>query len=62
MAGREAFDAMVDEHGRTLPRTAYLLTGDAHLAHDLRQTALVETWGAGPASATRSRDRPTCAR
>lgn len=45
MAGREAFDAMVDEHGRALLRTAYLLTGDPHLAHDLLQTALVKTWG-----------------
>ena len=44
MAGREAFDAMVDAHGRTLLRTAFLLTGDAHLAHDLLQTALVKTW------------------
>ena len=44
MAGREAFDAMVDAHGRALLRTAFLLTGDAHLAHDLLQTALVKTW------------------
>lgn len=44
MAGREAFDAMVDVHGRALLRTAFLLTGDAHLAHDLLQTALVKTW------------------
>ena len=44
MAGREAFDVMVDAHGRALLRTAFLLTGDAHLAHDLLQTALVETW------------------
>lgn len=44
MAGREAFDAMVDAHGRALLRTAFLMTGDAHLAHDLLQTALVKTW------------------
>lgn len=44
MAGREAFDVLVDTHGRALLRTAYLLTGDAHLAHDLLQTALVKTW------------------
>jgi len=44
VAGRTAFDAMVDVHGRALLRTAYLLTGDAHLAHDLLQTALVKTW------------------
>lgn len=48
MAGQEAFDAMVDAHGRTLLRTAFLLTGDAHLAHDLLQTALVKTWGRWP--------------
>ena len=48
MAGREAFDAMVDAHGRALLRTAYLLTGDAHLAHDLLQTALVKTWTRWP--------------
>ena len=44
MAGREAFDVMVDAHGRALLRTAFLLTGDPHLAHDLLQTALVKTW------------------
>jgi RNA polymerase sigma-70 factor (sigma-E family) len=39
-----AFDAMVDAHARALLRTAYLLTGDAHLAEDLLQTALAKTW------------------
>ena len=48
MAGRDAFDAMVDAHGRALLRTAFLLTGDAHLAHDLLQTALVKTWSRWP--------------
>jgi len=48
MAGREAFDVMVDTHGRALLRTAFLLTGDAHLAHDLLQTALVKTWSRWP--------------
>lgn len=48
MAGREAFDAMVETHGRALLRTAFLLTGDPHLAHDLLQTALVKTWGRWP--------------
>jgi RNA polymerase sigma-70 factor (sigma-E family) len=41
---RSAFDEMVDAHARALLRTAYLLTGDAHLAEDLLQTALVKTW------------------
>lgn len=48
MARREAFDDMVDAHGRALLRTAFLLTGDAHLAHDLLQTALVKTWTRWP--------------
>ena len=48
MAGRETFDAMVDTHGRALLRTAFLLTGDPHLAHDLLQTALVKTWSRWP--------------
>ncbi|HVF05010.1 MAG TPA: SigE family RNA polymerase sigma factor [Frankiaceae bacterium] len=48
MARREAFDDMVDTHGRALLRTAFLLTGDAHLAHDLLQTALVKTWTRWP--------------
>jgi RNA polymerase sigma-70 factor (sigma-E family) len=48
VARREAFDAMVDAHGKALLRTAYLLTGDAHLAHDLLQTALVKTWSRWP--------------
>lgn len=39
-----AFDAMVDAHARALLRTAFLLTGDAHLAEDLLQTALARTW------------------
>jgi RNA polymerase sigma-70 factor (sigma-E family) len=43
-SAREAFDAMLDAHARALLRTAYLLTGDAHLAEDLLQTALVKTW------------------
>jgi RNA polymerase sigma-70 factor (sigma-E family) len=35
---------MVEAHARALLRTAYLLTGDAHLAEDLLQTALAKTW------------------
>lgn len=41
---RSAFDAMLDTHARSLLRTAYLLTGDAHLAEDLLQSALARTW------------------
>jgi RNA polymerase sigma-70 factor (sigma-E family) len=48
VAIREGFDAMVDTHGPALLRTAFLLTGDAHLAHDLLQTALVKTWTRWP--------------
>jgi RNA polymerase sigma-70 factor (sigma-E family) len=42
--GRHEFDAMLDAHAPALLRTAFLLTGDAHLAEDLLQTALVKTW------------------
>ena len=44
MDERETFDAMVETHTRALLRTAFLLTGDPHLAEDLLQTALVKTW------------------
>ena len=44
MEPRESFDAMLDVHAPALLRTAFLLTGDAHLAEDLLQTALVKTW------------------
>lgn len=37
---REAFEDFVLARSRALIRTAYLLTGDAHLAEDLVQTAL----------------------
>lgn len=39
-ADAAAFDAFVHARSRALSRTAYLLTGDAHLAEDLVQTAL----------------------
>ncbi len=35
-----SFQAFVDTRSRALARTAYLLTGDHHLAEDLLQTAL----------------------
>ncbi|MDT7573041.1 MAG: hypothetical protein QOE05_3215 [Actinomycetota bacterium] len=44
----EAFTRFVAARGDALARTAYLLTGDRHLAEDLLQTALAETyvrWG-----------------
>ena len=44
MDTRESFDAMLAAHAPALLRTAFLLTGDAHLAEDLLQTALVKTW------------------
>jgi RNA polymerase sigma-70 factor (sigma-E family) len=43
-ADRARFDAMLDHHSRALLRTAYLLTGDRHLAEDLLQSALAKTW------------------
>ena len=38
------FEAYVAAHGRALWRTAWLLTGDAHRAEDLVQTALLKCW------------------
>lgn len=43
-----AFTAFVRERGAALTRTAFFLTGDRHLAEDLVQTALAQTyvhWG-----------------
>ena len=42
MTDRSGFDAFVHARGPALARTAYLLTGDHHLAEDLVQTALVQ--------------------
>ncbi|WP_210651213.1 SigE family RNA polymerase sigma factor [Nocardioides sp. SYSU D00065] len=42
MADRSGFDDFVRARGPALARTAYLLTGDHHLAEDLVQAALVE--------------------
>jgi RNA polymerase sigma-70 factor (sigma-E family) len=42
MTDRSGFDAFVHARGPVLARTAYLLTGDHHLAEDLVQTALVQ--------------------
>jgi RNA polymerase sigma-70 factor (sigma-E family) len=47
-AGEDGFDAFVAARTAALSRTAYLLTGDAHLAKDLVQTALFQAarhWG-----------------
>lgn len=38
------FDAFVAARGNALWRSAWLLTGDAHLAEDLVQTALAKSW------------------
>ncbi len=40
MSSEDEFDAFVVARTPALSRTAYLLTGDAHLAEDLVQTAL----------------------
>ncbi len=42
--GAPAFEEYVAARGRALWRTAWLLTGDAHKAEDLVQTALVKCW------------------
>ncbi|MDQ1712540.1 MAG: hypothetical protein QOE45_1990 [Frankiaceae bacterium] len=39
-----AFTAFVRERGPALTRTAFFLTGDRHLAEDLVQTALAQTY------------------
>jgi RNA polymerase sigma-70 factor (sigma-E family) len=41
VVGRD-FDTYAQEHGRALCRSAFLLTGDHHLAEDLVQTALAK--------------------
>jgi len=38
------FEEYVAEQGQSLLRLAYVLTGDAHLAEDLTQTALTEAY------------------
>jgi RNA polymerase sigma-70 factor (sigma-E family) len=40
----ERFDAFVAARGSALWRSAWLLTGDRHLAEDLVQTALAKAW------------------
>jgi RNA polymerase sigma-70 factor (sigma-E family) len=42
MTDRSGFDEFVHTRGAALARTAYLLTGDHHLAEDLVQAALVQ--------------------
>jgi RNA polymerase sigma-70 factor (sigma-E family) len=39
-----SFEEFVASRGRDLWRTAFLLTGDAHKAEDLVQTALMKCW------------------
>ncbi len=43
-----AFTAFVEQASPSLLRTAWLLTGDHHAAHDLVQAALVKTYVAWP--------------
>lgn len=42
MSDRSTYDEFVHARGPALARTAYLLTGDHHLAEDLLQTALMQ--------------------
>lgn len=42
MTDRSGFDSFVHARGAALARTAYLLTGDHHLAEDLVQATLVQ--------------------
>jgi RNA polymerase sigma-70 factor (sigma-E family) len=44
MGRDEAFTAFVRDRGSALSRTAFFLTGDRHLAEDLVQTALAQTY------------------
>ncbi|MBD3781985.1 MAG: SigE family RNA polymerase sigma factor [Micrococcales bacterium] len=44
----EAFTAFVEQSSPSLLRTAWLLTGEHHAAHDLVQAALVKTYVAWP--------------
>lgn len=44
LAEPEGFRAFVEARSPRLVHTAYLLTGDAHLARDLVQSALARTW------------------
>ena len=43
-SSEERFDAFVAARGSALWRSAWLLTGDRHLAEDLVQTALAKAW------------------
>jgi RNA polymerase sigma-70 factor (sigma-E family) len=43
-SSEERFDAFVGARGDALWRSAWLLTGDRHLAEDLVQTALAKAW------------------
>jgi RNA polymerase sigma-70 factor (sigma-E family) len=43
-SSEERFDAFVVARGDALWRSAWLLTGDRHLAEDLVQTALAKAW------------------
>jgi RNA polymerase sigma-70 factor (sigma-E family) len=43
-SGAERFDAFVAARGSALWRSAWLLTGDRHLAEDLVQSALAKAW------------------
>ncbi|MET8047613.1 MULTISPECIES: SigE family RNA polymerase sigma factor [unclassified Streptosporangium] len=42
MDRNDSFREFVDAHQQSLMRTAYLLTGDAHLAEDLLQSVLIK--------------------
>lgn len=44
VAGSPSFEEFVASRGGALWRSAWLLTGDGHLAEDLVQTALAKAW------------------
>ncbi|MGV9308690.1 MULTISPECIES: SigE family RNA polymerase sigma factor [unclassified Nonomuraea] len=48
MDRNDSFREFMAAHQQSLMRTAYLLTGDAHLAEDLLQTVLVKVLGRWP--------------
>ncbi|MCC5576138.1 SigE family RNA polymerase sigma factor [Microtetraspora sp. AC03309] len=48
MDHNDSFREFMAAHQRSLMRTAYLLTGDAHLAEDLLQSVLIKVLGRWP--------------
>jgi len=58
----DAFTELVATRSVALLRTAYLLTGDRHLAEDLLQAALIKAYPSWAACGSRERQRSPCVR